>query len=86
VETYPDGAVRKLLIFEDGLPHLREVPARFVKSFGGDVQLKGPREGFHITRLGHVGPPLPPPSLLGPDPSPFIENPAAAPGSVRETL
>lgn len=56
VEPYPSGYVHKLWVMEhgspDGMPCLRVVDERFVKEITSErIQLKGPREGFHITRV-----------------------------------
>lgn len=55
VEPYPSGFVHKLWVLEQasgGEPKLRVVDERFVREVTPDrVLLKGPREGFHITRV-----------------------------------
>lgn len=48
------GEPKKLVFTEDGGLTRRVVPLRFVRRVDGDrVTLAGPREGYHITRLGH---------------------------------
>lgn len=55
VERNPRGAAERLVVREDG-GMLREVEAMHVRCILPDrVELKGPREGFHIAPLGPPG-------------------------------
>lgn len=69
VQAGRDGGPRRLWVREDGSGRLREIDGRFVRSLEGDeIHLKGPREGYHITRIGpdegefakRMGHPVPP--------------------------
>ena len=74
VEPYPSGFAHKLWVMERpalGEPVMRVVDERFVREVTPErIQLKGPREGFHITRVngasGEEVVPVAP--LLAPDP------------------
>lgn len=52
------GRPKHLRFLERGTGHERRVPLRVVRRVGaGEIRLAGPREGYHITRLGDSGPP-----------------------------
>jgi hypothetical protein len=52
VENDREGRPKKLAFLEDGARSPRYVPLRYVRGIdGGVVQLAGPREGYHITRV-----------------------------------
>lgn len=55
VQFDANGRPRRLAFHEEGLDEPRSVPLRFVRDVrDGVVSLAGPREGYHITRVGRV--------------------------------
>lgn len=51
-----DGRVRKIAFLEEDGGSPRYVPLRYIRTIHeGEIRLAGPREGYHITRVGNGG-------------------------------